>query len=94
MQKCKAQPNMVAKWLGGWLGGWVAGWPGGWVAGWLGGRVAEWPAGRVAGRLEPPPPPPHPLPPTDRNTPHVSSIAFPLWNPMPHQIISPFAPQV
>ena len=47
MQKCKAQPNMVATRLGGWVARWLARWLAGWVAGWL--------AGRVAGRLEPPP---------------------------------------
>ena len=57
MQKCKAQHNMVARRLGGWVTRWLAGWLGGWVVGWLGG----W----VAGQLEPPPP----LPPIDRNTP-------------------------
>ena len=55
MQKCKAQPNMVATRLGGW----VATRLGGWVARWL----AGWPSGWVA-RAPPPPPP-------DRNTPIV-----------------------
>ena len=49
MQKCKAQHNMMARQLGGWVTRWLAGWLGSWVAGWLGG----W----VAGRVAPPSPP-------------------------------------
>ena len=48
MQKCKAQPNVVATRLGGWVARWVARWLAGLVAGWLGGRVAGWPVGWVA----------------------------------------------
>ena len=67
MQKCKAQHNMVATRLGGWVTRWLAGWLGGWVVGWLGGWAAGWLGGWAA--RGPPHPHPHPLPPTDRNTP-------------------------
>ena len=36
-ETCKAQHNMVARRLDGWVTRWLAGWLGGWVAGWLGG---------------------------------------------------------
>ena len=39
MQKCKAQHNMVATRLGGWVARWLAGW----VARWLGGWAARAP---------------------------------------------------
>ena len=52
MRKCKAQPNLVATQLGGWVARRLAKWLASSVAGWLGGRLA--------GRLEPPP---HPSPP-------------------------------